>query len=139
MRNSMEELFEQGFSRPWRVLGTAEYRMGFPVNLWETNDALELQASLPGVQPSSVDISLTGDAGTIHCKHDVHEAGSDTRYVVREINAGGSMQRTISLPAPVNPDAAQARYEHGMLYLRMPKAESARVRQIKIADQTLLN
>ena len=139
MRNSMETLFDQGFSRPWRLMGPSEYQVGFPVDLWETNDALELKASIPGIAPENVDISLTGDALTIRCEHRDTDGEAERKHLVREINYG-RFQRTISLPTTVEPDKAEARYDHGMLYLTMPKAETARVRQIKVGDkQHLLN
>src|SRR5687768_8663862 len=94
MRNSMETLFDQGFSRPWRLLGTSDYQVGFPVDLWETNDAFELKASIPGINPDNVNISLTGEGVTIHCEHQDTEAESNRKYITREIGYG-KFQRTI--------------------------------------------
>lgn len=139
MRSSMETLFDQGFSRPWRLMNPSEYQLGIPIELWETNDALELKASIPGIAPENVDISLTGDSLTIRCEHAQPPLDDGRKYVTREVGYG-RYQRTISFQITVDPDRAEARYEHGMLYLRMPKAESSRVRQIKVADQShLLN
>jgi HSP20 family protein len=139
MRNSMEALFDQGFSRPWRLMGSTDYQVGFPIELWETHDAVELTASLPGIRPDDVDISLTGDALTIRCEHQPGESDADRKYFAREIGYG-RFQRTIALNATVDPDKAEARYENGMLHLYMPKAESARVRQIRVGEKShLLN
>jgi HSP20 family protein len=139
MRNSMEALFDQGFSRPWRVLSPTEYHAGFPIEVWETADAVELKASLPGVRPEDVDISLTGDTLAIRCEHKPEQADANRHYFVREI-AYGRYERTIALNATVDPDRAEARHENGVLYLHMPKAESARVRQIRIGEKSpLLN
>jgi HSP20 family protein len=38
----------------------------------------------------------------------------------------------VSLATPVDPDKAQASFEHGVLTLRMPKSDSAKPRQIKV-------
>ena len=139
MRNSMEALFDQGFSRPWRLMNSGDYHTGFPVDVWETNDALEIDAALPGISPDDVSISLTAEALTISCERHGQEDDGNRRYTVREIGAG-KYQRTIGLHTPVDPDKTEARYENGMLHLRMPKAESARVRQIRVGDKThLLN
>jgi HSP20 family protein len=140
MRNSMEQLFDQGFSRPWRLMSPGEYQVGFPIEVWETHDAVELKASLPGIKPEDVDISLTGDALTIRCEHQPGETEtSDRKYYAREIGYG-RYQRTIAMNASVDPDKAVAHYENGMLYLHMPKAESARVRQIRVGEKShLLN
>jgi HSP20 family protein len=139
MRNSMEALFDQGFSRPWRLMNAAEYHAGFPVDLWETNDALELDAAIPGISPNDVSISLTAEAVTITCEHRGDEGDSSRRYAIREMSQG-KYQRTIGLHTPVDPDKTEARYENGVLHLRMPKAESARVRQIRVGEKShLLN
>ncbi|MGE0057996.1 MAG: Hsp20/alpha crystallin family protein [Dehalococcoidia bacterium] len=139
MRNSMETLFDQGFSRPWRLMSAPDYQAGFPMDVWETNDALEVRASIPGINPDDVSISLTRDSLTVGFEHPAGEDETNRRYVVREISRG-KFQRTISLHTPVDPDRAEARYENGVLHLRMPKAESARVRQIRVGDSNhLLN
>jgi HSP20 family protein len=132
----MEALFDQGFSRPWRLLNAADYA-GFPVDVWETNDALEVDAALPGISPDDVSISLTAEALTISCERRGQEDDGNRRYAVREI-AAGKYQRTIGLHTPVDPDKTEARYENGVLHLRMPKAESARVRQIRVGDKAHL-
>src|SRR5688500_9305235 len=88
MRNSMETLFDQGLSRPWRIMSPSEYQVGFPVDVWETNDALELKASIPGIAPEDVDISLTGDALTIRCEHRDSDAETERKHLTREIGYG---------------------------------------------------
>jgi HSP20 family protein len=139
MRNSMETLFDQGFSRPWRLIGAPEYDMGFPVDLWETDDAFELRAIIPGVRPDDVSISLTPEALTISYEHPGAEDDGNRRYSLREITHG-KYQRSFTLHNAVDPDRTEARYENGVLHLRMPKAESARVRQIHVGEKAhLLN
>ena len=139
MRNNMEALFDQGFSRPWRLMNVADYEAGCPVDLWESNDALELEAAIPGLSPDDVSISLTAEALTISAEHRRNEAENTRRYTMREL-ARGKFQRTIGLHTPVDPDKTEARYENGILHLRMPKAESARVRQIRLGEKhDLLN
>jgi HSP20 family protein len=129
----MEALFEQGFSRPWRLMNAGDYHAGFPVDIWETNDALELDAAIPGVAPEDVTISLTAEALTISCERRGAETDGDRRYAVREIGQG-KYQRTVGFQTPIDPDKTESRYENGILHLRMPKAASAQVRQIRLGD-----
>jgi HSP20 family protein len=139
MRNSMEALFDQGFSRPWRLIGASEFQAGFPIDLWETNDAFELSAAIPGVNPDDVSISLTPEAITIGYENTAPESGAERRYVVQEMGHG-KYQRTLAFQSPVDPDKTEARYENGLLKMRLPKAESARVRQIRVGEKAhLLN
>lgn len=139
MRNSMETLFDQGFSRPWRLMSAPDFGSGFPVDLWETDDAFEFRAVIPGVNPDDVSISLTPEALTIGYEQPGEEGENSRRYAVREIGHG-KYQRTFSLQNAVDPDRTEARYENGVLHLKMPKAESARVRQIRVGEKAhLLN
>jgi len=131
LRNTMDRLFDQGFSRPWRLLSAAESQATFPVDIWEDGDAVEVAAALPGIYPDDVDITVVGDTLTIKAQHAATEEQSQRSYYVHEVPYG-SWHRSFTLPVMVEPDKAEARYEHGMLYLTLPKAESVRPRQIRI-------
>jgi HSP20 family protein len=131
LRNTMDRLFDQGFSRPWRLLSAPDYQAAFPVDIWETGDAVEVSAALPGVYPDDVDITVVGDTLTIKAEHKASEEDARRTYYAHEI-ANGSWQRAFSLPVTVQADKADARYENGMLHLTLPKAESVKPRQIKI-------
>ena len=131
LRSTMDQLFDQGFSRPWRFLATQNNQAAFPVDLWETDDAIEILAQVPGVRPEDVDIAVTSDVLTIKAEHPQDQSATNRSYLRQEIPYGSST-RSFNLPMAVEPDKAEARYEYGMLYLRLPKAESVRPRQIKV-------
>jgi HSP20 family protein len=130
LRSTMDRLFDQGFSRPWRFITPQDYQTSFPVEVWETDDAVGIRAALPGIRPEDVDISVVGDTVTIKAQRPAKEHESGT-YYVREVQYG-TYQRTFTLPVGVEADKAEASYEHGMLQLKLPKAESVRPKQIKI-------
>lgn len=135
LRNTMDRLFDQGFSRPWRLLSAPEYQATFPVDIWESGDTVEVKAALPGIYPDDVDITVVGDTLTIKA----HRGGATDEeqrrnYYVHEIPYNSEWQRSFTLPVSVEADKAEARYEHGMLYLTLPKAEAVRPRQIKIGS-----
>ena len=132
LRNTMDRLFDQGFSRPWRLISPQEYQAAFPVDIWETGEAVEVKAALPGIYPDDVDITVVGDTLTIKAQHTRSEEQGQRNYYVHEVPYG-AWQRTFTLPISVEADKADARYEHGMLYLTLPKAESARPKQIKVS------
>jgi HSP20 family protein len=131
LRTTMDRLFDQGFSRPWRLLPATDYQASFPVDVWETDEAVEIEAALPGIRSDEVDISVAGEVVTIKADH---RAGADEarrNYHRRELDFG-SYSRSFGLPTPVDSEKAEASYENGMLHLRLPKAESVRPRQIKV-------
>jgi len=130
LRSTIDRLFDQDWSRPWRYLTPQDYRGFFPVELWETDNAVGVRAALPGIRPEDVDISVVGDTVAIKAQRPAEEQANGN-YYLREIQYG-SYQRTFRLPVGVEADKAEARYENGMLHLRLPKAESVRPKQIKI-------
>jgi HSP20 family protein len=101
-----------------------------PLDVIETEDEFIVKASLPGIDPDELDISLTDNVLTIKGEIKVEEA-EDVRYHLRE-RRFGMFQRSISLPVPVNADKVEAVYEHGVLTLHIPKAEEVKPKHISI-------
>jgi HSP20 family protein len=134
LRSTMDRLFDEGFSRPWRVIPSVEYRDAtFPVEVSQTDGEIEVKASLPGVKPDEVDITVTNDVLTIKAEHKNTVEDQKRDYYRREIHYG-AMQRSLSLPVSVDSDKAEARFENGELTLRLPKADAVRPKQIKVAS-----
>jgi HSP20 family protein len=134
LRDTMDRLFDEGFSRPWRLLSPAENQAAFPVDIWETDDSVEVQAALPGVHPDDVNITAVGDTLTIGALRSAPEQ-TPRHYYVHEL-ADGDWQRSFSLPTGVEAGQAAARFEHGMLYLTLPKSQAMRPKQIKITPDS---
>lgn len=131
LRMTMDRLFDEGFSRPWRLLTAADYETAFPLEVSETDQEIEVKAALPGVRPEDVDISVANDVLTIKAEHREEKEEKKREYHRREIRYG-AYQRSLSLPVSVDADKAEATFENGMLHLRLPKAEAVRPKQIKI-------
>jgi HSP20 family protein len=128
----MDRLFDEGFSRPWRFIPSAtEYETPFPVEVSETDETIEVKASLPGVKPDDVEITVANDVLTIKAEHREETEDKKRDYYRREIRYGG-FHRSLSLPVAVDADKANARFENGLLHLALPKAESIRPKQIKV-------
>lgn len=100
----------------------------------ETENEFVVKASLPGVKPEDVQITIQGDALSIRGEGRQEEEHKDGRWHLRE-RRFGAFQRSLSLGTPVDADKAQADYEHGVLTLRLPKSEASKPRQIKIGGQ----
>ena len=130
LRQTMDRLFDEGFSRPWRFL-SAEQEATFPIEVSETDEDLKVRASLPGIKPEDVDISVTHDVLTIKAQHREQTEDKKKDYYRREIRYG-AWRRALSLPVSVDADHAKARFENGLLHLRLPKAAAVRPKQIKV-------
>src|SRR5262249_26780422 len=132
LRTTMDKLFDEGFSRPWRFL-PSEPEAGFPVEVSETEAEVEVKASLPGVKPEEVEITVQNDVLTIKAEHKEEQTEKKKEYYGRELRYG-AFHRSFALPTSVNADGASAEYKNGVLQLRLPKSDSVRPKQIKVAQ-----
>ena len=130
LRDAMNTLLQDSFVRPGNSQAT--HATGtLPVDVAENENEFVVKASLPGVKPDEVQITIQGDALIIRGESKSAEERQGERWHVRE-RRHGVFQRSLALGTPVDADNAQADYEHGVLTLTLPKAESSKPRQIKI-------
>lgn len=134
MRNVMERFFDEPFFEPmplWPRL--AEFRPAMDVA--EEDGAYIVKASLPGVKPEEVEVTLTDNTLTIKGEVKADEEVKGEHYHLRE-RRYGSFLRTMTLPMPVNTEKVEAVHENGVLTLRLPKSEV--VKPKKIAVKTIV-
>lgn len=135
LRQAMDRLFDDTVFRPYSGgSGGGEFAR-LPLDVRTTPDALLVEASLPGIKPEDVDITVEGGTLTIRAEDRSDERREEGGWVVREI-ARGSVMRTVTLPTGLEADKAEATFEHGVLRLRFPKAEQVKPRQIRIQPVT---
>jgi HSP20 family protein len=127
----MDRLFEEGFSRPWRFLRGVEETAGFPVEISETEGEIDVKASLPGVKPDEIDVTIHDDMLMIktEIRKELEDQGKN--YYRQELRYG-VMQRAITLPVRIEADRAEASYQDGILYVKLPKSPEAQGMQIKV-------
>lgn len=131
LREAMDRLFEESFVRPRRGLAPSEGVATLALDLFETDDDVTVRASIPGVKPEDIDISITGDVLTIKGETSEEKEEEAGNYHMRE-RRYGAFQRSLSLPTLVKADKAQAAFENGVLTLTLPKIEEAKPKTIQI-------
>ncbi|MBX6314284.1 MAG: Hsp20/alpha crystallin family protein [Isosphaeraceae bacterium] len=129
LRDAMNSLLQESFIRPSGLM--AGGAIALPLDVCETENEFVVKASLPGVRPEDVQITVHGDTLTIRGEAKAEEEKKGETWHLRE-RRFGPFQRTLSLTTPVDSDKAQAHFEHGVLTLTLPKAEAAKPKQIKI-------
>lgn len=131
LRDVMNRLLEESFIWPERVGASAA--RACPIDLRESEDQQHylLEANIAGFKPEEIQITSSGDMVTIHAMKKEETSTEKAGYVRRERYAG-EMNRTVTLPSPINADKIQATCEQGVLTLLIPKAEAARPKQIPI-------
>jgi HSP20 family protein len=135
LRQAMDRLFEDSFVRPstWSATGGEAY--GLPLDVFSDADELVVEAALPGFKPDDVDITIEDGTLSIHAESHGDVKTGEGEAFVREIRRG-SVARVVALPTGLESDKATATFEHGMLTLRIPRAEAVKPRQIRITPMT---
>ncbi|MBN1488264.1 MAG: Hsp20/alpha crystallin family protein, partial [Anaerolineae bacterium] len=126
-RNAIDRILGEGLAGLNEVVGHA-----FPVDMYETADAVVIKATLPGVQADDVQISILGDTLTIKGEVWEDEELEEEAYICKE-SRYGSFSRTVSLPIEVNADASEAKLKDGVLTLTLPKVEGKKAKSISVS------
>jgi len=136
LRGAMDRLFNESFvADPFRALwASAGSARMLPLDVFETEDAVVVLAAAPGIAPEALEITV--NKGTITLSGQVpnvaeSESAKGATWHLHELSHG-TFRRTMTLPFDIDAAQADATFEHGMLRLRLPKAEAAKPRQIKI-------
>ena len=134
LREAMNNLLEESFVRPRGGGGGAPgAAAGLAVDVKETPEAFVVTASVPGVGPQDVDITVLGDTLRIRGerREESENQGEQGRWLIRE-RRYGAFERTVTLPTTVKSDAAEADFRDGVLTITLPKAEEAKPRSIPV-------
>jgi HSP20 family protein len=99
----------------------------------ERENEIEVTLELPGVRPEDVEVSLEGNVLTVAGEKKEERTEGDERGTWHLAERRyGRFTRSFVLPRDVEADKIEASYEHGLLRIRIPKAERARRRRIEI-------
>lgn len=130
MSTRLSPLFDSDFfTRPWAAPAPAAQLA--PMDAVRTGEALELRFDLPGYDPSSVDLSVDQRVLTLTAERrdDVAEGAS---VLVRE-RRHGSLTRRLRLSDSLDTSRVEARYDNGVLHVRIPVAEAAQAHKVDIS------
>jgi HSP20 family protein len=104
-----------------------EQTRNLAVNVREEDEAYVLSALVPGLNAEDLNIQVLEDVVRIEGEYKPDEA----QYLMHELPQG-HFQRTLRLPVAVEAEQVEADIVDGVLNLRLPKAESARPKKIKV-------
>ncbi len=108
-----------------------------PMDVHETDNAIELAVEVPGVNPDDLDITVENGVLTVSGEKKLErtEGNADgaARFVERRY---GRFQRSVVLPDYADADNITAHYDHGVLTIEIAKVAQAKPRKIEIARGT---
>ncbi|TME46262.1 MAG: Hsp20/alpha crystallin family protein [Chloroflexi bacterium] len=122
-----EQLYTDALGRtlmPERLMHT------LPLDIRQSDDAFEIEASVPGFKPEDVDITFDENVLTIRGTRHEDEVMRGA-YVRRERNAH-SVYRQVGLPAEVKTDEITAGFDNGVLTVIVPRAQRAQPKRIPV-------
>jgi len=129
----IQRQLDQAFGWPSSIRAVA--RGSFPaINMGTTQDAVEIYAFAPGLEPSKIELSIdkgllsiTGERGVTTPE----ETSDDVNVYARERFAG-AFKRVVSLPDDVDASKVDAKYRNGVLSIVIPKLESRMPRRVEV-------
>ena len=102
-----------------------------PVDIYETGEELVIKAELPGVDKEDIKLSITDNVLILKGEKKISRAVDEENYHRIE-RVYGSFYRSVELPSRVKAEGIEARFENGVLEIRVPKAEEVKVKEIEI-------
>ena len=133
------KLFDDFLNRDifnWDLSNFSDTRTTIPaVNIKETTDNYEVEVAAPGMSKNDFKIMLDGNLLTISSEKSLQKEPQDSvRYSTREFSYQSFSRSFTLLKDVVDLEAIQAKYENGLLHLRIPKKEQAKQQQAKLIE-----
>lgn len=129
LRREMDRLFEDAFGRA----SAAPTSWTPAVDVREENDAFVFELELPGVAPEGVEVSSDNGVLTVSGSKRTERNTADEGgrwHIVERVT--GEFRRTFQLPQNVKEDGIDATFSHGLLTVRVPKAEVPKPKKIAV-------
>ena len=102
-----------------------------PVDVKAENDDFVITALVPGLKPEDLNVQVINENVTLSGEL-VLDEDEKANYIHKECPSG-KFHRTITLPSTLDATKADAKVENGVLTLRVPKAEEAKPKTIKVS------
>lgn len=109
----------------------AQARVFPAVNLWQGDEALAITAELPGVDPSDINVSVSGTVLTLSGERRAPDVPEEAAWHRRE-RGFGKFSREIRLPFEADDGKVEARFQNGVLRIVVGLPDAEKPRKIKI-------
>ena len=138
-RHRYMDRFWRGFPHsPAYINGRDGTKWSIPLDAYEEGDNLVVRASLPGVNPEDIDVTVEDRILTISGSTKVDEKRDEDGYLLRERRTG-SFYRTVRLPETVDANKGKPHYENGILTITLPKVEAKKAKHLTVTTNKALD
>ncbi len=101
------------------------------MDMYETDQAIMVETSLPGINPDDVQVQVEKGMLTVKGETKKEHEVDEKNYYRKEVRTG-NFYREVPLPSPVLEDQVSAEFENGLLRITCPKAQSVAVKKVNI-------
>ncbi len=133
-REALRQMLEGGWVLPRDLMPSPLNAVVIPVDVLDNGTEIVVKASLPGVRPEDVSISVLGYQLTIKAVLDDNDEDIRGATYLRQERKASAFVRSLSLPIQVEANRAEAYYKNGVLTLTLPKRRSVRQRIIQVSE-----
>ncbi len=127
-----QRMLEPYFNRQWPDFDF-DGTMTIPMDVIAEDEGYVITALIPGIKAEDLNIQVVNETVTISGELK-HERDENASYILAE-RPSGRFSRTLTLPSPLNAGKAEADLTNGVLTLRVPKAEEAKAKSIKVISK----
>jgi HSP20 family protein len=132
LRDPFADDFFKGFAlRPVYRMMEGEPQMR--LDLSEDDRHFFVKAEIPGVRKEDIKVSVDGNQVSLSAEVKKEKEEKEGAKVIRSERYYGSVARSFTLGENVDPSAAQAKYDNGVLQLTLPKKPNGQSHLLKIA------
>ena len=130
LRTGVGQLFDSLFDGAWETNGDSQ--AFYPsIDVREDDENLVVKADIPGIDPDSIDVSISEGVLTIQGERSSEEEKQEgqTHLIERRF---GSFRRSFTLPSQVDVEKIDATHENGVLTIKLPKDVGAKTKKISV-------
>lgn len=132
LRREMEQLFDNVGGTEGEASAGRGNIVAPRMDISEDDQAFKVVAEMPGARPEDVEVLVEDDMLTIRAERTQERETNRRDYHLLERSVG-VFQRSLRLPAPVDPGKVQATIDNGVLTVTIPKdAGQARARRVQV-------
>jgi HSP20 family protein len=133
IQHDINRLFGSFFDSPTRTVDGSAPRRWFPaLDVVEDGDHYVLRADLPGLSEDEVKVEVEDRVLTISGERKSEREERKDGYYRLE-RASGTFSRSLRLPEGVDADGIEARFDKGVLEVRVPKPEERKPHRVAIS------
>lgn len=126
--------FFQGFLRPvrWEGSQAGQQPAQLKMDVLEGDDAYTIHAEMPGVNKDDIQVTINGNQVTISAEINKRHEEKENEKLLRTERYYGKVYRSFALAQEVDENGAEAKYDAGVLELRLPKKAATAAKKITI-------